>query len=44
MRAEVRKYSQPVSNQSNVWLQVYDSVPALSDDDDLLLKLHVSRL
>jgi hypothetical protein len=40
----LKKQSQPVSNQSNVWLQVYDYVSALSGDDDLRLELQVSRL
>jgi hypothetical protein len=39
MHAEAQKQSQPLSNQLNVLLQVYDSVSALSDDDDLRLKL-----
>jgi hypothetical protein len=37
VRAEVRKESQPVSNQLNLRLQVFDSVSAVSDDDDMLL-------
>jgi hypothetical protein len=39
VRTKVRKQSQPASNQSKVWLRVYDSVLALSVDDDLVLEL-----
>jgi fatty acid-binding protein DegV len=42
--AEVQKHSQQVSNQSNVWLHVYDSLFACSHNDDKLLILHESRL
>jgi hypothetical protein len=44
VHAEGQRPSQPVSNQLNVWLQVYDFVFALSDDDDLLQALQVSQL
>jgi hypothetical protein len=44
VHAEGQKQSQPVSNQLNVWLQVYDFVSALSDDDDLQQEVQVPRL